>query len=800
MERKQQHVGAPVWAERLQTVAFFLLLTCVVTRPFMAEMTYDRSSALKGLFAAEMTADQRQPDRTDLSRSVFAALTLLAAAVWALGAGLSRRTGVPSARLLSILLTAFVVLASVSVLFASNKRLAMTGWLEQSTLLLTGFLALQLCRARWRFVVVLVVLGALAFTASAKGLWEVFVEIPIKVAQWEEDPAGMLRRMEIAPDSPQAIAVEARATESTPAGFNVMANVFASLLLVLLLAVVGAALAKLNQARTALPAFLATRKKGELPADIVLAATLAMLAVPLATLLVLTRSRGGIIAAAVALAAFAIVFRFRHALAARWKKALLAAGGVFLALLLAVVTFGLVTDRLPTKTMTFRWMYWTATAKMIADQPLTGVGAGNFGAAYVTVRDVRGEEAVKNPHNVIVHALAEFGAPAGAAFLAVIGAFLVLSARPRDAGVSCGAGVPPACRGLPSSTLTWLLLATVPAVGLARAYFSFSPGLFDAGMWVTVFAVGAAGAFFVLRSLAEPDADLSPVRVALGVACVAFVLHDLINFAFFQPATAAVFWLTLGAAASRGAGVSCGAGVPPAPRAAPMLILSTVFFALLLATVATQVSPVWQRTVATGRMLGALYDRQPRQALVWAGRAADADPLDPVAAADAARLSMTVVPDSPAAATRRALTYADQAVARDPRHAKVYMLRAAVLGDAPAALDDWQHAVDLDPQNARMRLEFATRLPWSDLADLSRALEQLRQADRADAGLFDDSNERLNPTDRARLDALFAAARQAVAGAERRDAQAIESAAAALNTVAPRQREQLLTLAQIHCE
>jgi hypothetical protein len=94
-----EHTGPAAWAERLQTVAFFLLLACVVARPFMAEMTYDPPSALKGLFAAEMTADQQQPDRTDLSRSIFAALTLLAVAVWALGTGLGtarqRSTGGP---------------------------------------------------------------------------------------------------------------------------------------------------------------------------------------------------------------------------------------------------------------------------------------------------------------------------------------------------------------------------------------------------------------------------------------------------------------------------------------------------------------------------------------------------------------------------------------------------------------------------------------------------------------------------------------------------------------------------------
>jgi len=855
----------------VQTVAFFLLLACVVARPFMAEMTYEQPSAIKNL-RAEMSQEERQPDRNDLSRSVFAMLTLLAAGLWTLGAGLSRGAGVSpaSGRAVGIVLAVFIVLAAVSVAAASNKRMAMTGWLEQSTLLLTGVLAMRMCCARWRFVVVLVTLVALAFTMSAKGLWEYFVEIPIRITQWETQQAEILQAMGVGADSPQAIAAQARWTEKTPLGFGALSNVFASLLLVLLLAVAGAAMAKFNQARAVLPAFRATRKPGELPVEVVLAAAVAALMVPLAAVLVLTRSRGGIVSVVLALAAFAVVYRFREALAVRWKKALLAAGGVFVALLLAVVVYGTVRDELPSKTMTFRWWYWTATARMIAEGPLTGIGAGNFGAAYLTVRDVRGEEAVKNPHNVIVHAMAEFGVPAGLAFLGVIGVMLVLAARPRDAGVpplpgrgvglassvdkphgthsagepalrSLGEAGTPAPRLLPPSVLWWLLAATVPAVLMARAYFSFSPGLSDAVFWLVIFVGGLAAAFFALRSLADPVADLSTVRIGLGMAGAAFVLHDLINFAFFQPATAAVFWLATGAAAARGEGVSpsrlagilpasgCDTGVTssadkphgahsagemPAPRcgrsAHATLVLAALFFAWMLAALVMQVLPVWQRTAATGRMLEAWQDRDSRQTFAWAQRAAEADALDPVAAADGAKLflgaalnmSDTPGPEgtlSPAAdMMRRALRLADQAVARDPRHAKYHLLRANALGDDPSAVDDWQRAVDLDPQNGRMRVEFATWLSWAEPADLARALEQLQQADRIDAVMVAaESNERFNESDRARLDALLTAARQATAGVRRHDAQAIEAAAESLKTVAPRQAEQLRMLAEM---
>ena len=118
------------------------------------------------------------------------------------------------------------------------------------------------------------------------------------------------------------------------------------------------------------------------------------------------------IGAGVAAAALLAVLIWGKALAKRWRAW---AAGVVAALALALaamVIYGITRDSLPTKTMTVRWYYWTASAKMIADRPLLGVGPGNFANAYLKYRRDQAEEEVQNPHNLFAHALAEYGVPA----------------------------------------------------------------------------------------------------------------------------------------------------------------------------------------------------------------------------------------------------------------------------------------------------------------------------------------------------------------------------------------------------
>lgn len=140
--------------------------------------------------------------------------------------------------------------------------------------------------------------------------------------------------------------------------------------------------------------------------------------------LYLTHSRGailGLIAAGVVVGVVA---------GRRW----LLANPVYLLVgLLAVVSLGyfLVQSRAltsglgkNTETAAVRLEYWSATARMLADHPWQGVGAGNFGGHYPAYMAATSTEKIKDPHNLFLEMWATTGLFGLAGLLVFLGAFL----------------------------------------------------------------------------------------------------------------------------------------------------------------------------------------------------------------------------------------------------------------------------------------------------------------------------------------------------------------------------------------
>jgi len=135
---------------------------------------------------------------------------------------------------------------------------------------------------------------------------------------------------------------------------------------------------------------------------------LAALAAVEAILLVLTKSKGGLAAAAVAMAVLFAVLLYH--LVPRWVFAAAAIG------ILAVIGAGAYIGAPHVKqfyyeaktSLDLRIGYWHATWRMIKDDPYMGVGPGNFPEYYFTYKTI-GEREVKNPHNAYLLIWAEGG-------------------------------------------------------------------------------------------------------------------------------------------------------------------------------------------------------------------------------------------------------------------------------------------------------------------------------------------------------------------------------------------------------
>lgn len=647
-------------AGTLETAAFVLLLACVASRAFLAEMPY-RTSSLRMPVAAVGASEEPRADRSELARVTFAVLLLAAGGLWILAGAVDGRLVVRCGWLAAPILV-FAVLSFVSAVHASDKRSALDAWIEQVSLLAGAFLAAQLCGRRGRFATLAVVLAAVGGALAVKGIWQVFVEVPDRIADFEMYQAERLRQVGAAPDSPKAALFEARLRGRTPFGYFALANLFASMLIVLFLAGAGLAAGKFAAALRLRKLDKTPRQKGEIHLPTLAAVLTAGAAALVAAVLLLTRSRGGIVSAAVAFCGAAAALIFRRRLAAHWRRAMIGAALVLVLGVAGTVAFGVARDRLPTRTMTFRWYYWTASAEIVRDHPLWGVGPGNFSTAYLQYRRAEGEESVKAPHNVVMHSLSQFGLPGGACYLLVVLGVLVGACRPRKKDVDAGPDLSarPTGRGV---LLTLLAVAVAPLI----ARLAFADHASDAYLLLfeTVFPVMALAVMLVLfawwgQASGRSDAPMSAVRVALAAGAVGFVLHNMVGFALWAPGAATVFWIAAGACLAGGRGRSVpGVLRRPAAVAAVAVVAAAVVLLYL---------PVSRRTSLADRMLASYRAGAARRAADLAVQAAITDRLDPIAAADAARMILASCrPGGEVHARLQAAeTYAQEAHKRDP--------------------------------------------------------------------------------------------------------------------------------------
>jgi O-antigen ligase len=442
-------------ARSLEWAAFFLLLMTLAARPFIAEMPYRAPIVAVGSMSAGQGAGTAMPrDREEFSRVTFAVLILAIGALWvvggAVGGGIKVRGG-----WLGVLIAAFGVLSLASTLAASDQRTALDCWVEQLSLLVAAFLAVQLCADKRRFVLLAILLGALAAAMAAQGFWQ-RAETSSNVADFNMYRDEFLAAHGWVAGSPQDQAAEARFKDTAVRGFFALSNMFASLMIVLTLACGGLAFANLREAigrrkatsgepqatshkpqATKGKAVTLSQRAGDIQIDPQMIAGVAALlgAAAGAVVLAMALSRGGVIAGALAAIAAVVVYAKRASLARHWKRWLLCVALGLVLVGAGVTAWGLTPDGLPipgsaTKTMTFRWFYWTGSVQIIRDNPLLGVGGGNFDTAYLQHRRAAAEESVKMPHNVLLHSLTQFGIPGGLCYIAIIAMVLVGASRP----------------------------------------------------------------------------------------------------------------------------------------------------------------------------------------------------------------------------------------------------------------------------------------------------------------------------------------------------------------------------------
>lgn len=125
-----------------------------------------------------------------------------------------------------------------------------------------------------------------------------------------------------------------------------------------------------------------------------------LLTLALIAFVIVNQSRGAILAVAVSLLAYALLERLLS------RRVLIIAGLVGALVLGAVLV---ISSQQPRRDGdAYRADLWRSALQMTADDPLTGVGAGMFGAAYRTYRE-RPEDSATGAHNFYLNTFAELG-------------------------------------------------------------------------------------------------------------------------------------------------------------------------------------------------------------------------------------------------------------------------------------------------------------------------------------------------------------------------------------------------------
>ncbi len=611
-------------------------------------------------------------------------------------------------------LAVFGLASVVAAWGASDKREAINQIVALLGPLFAALLLVQILDHPAKVRVVLAVLVGLGIVSAFQCAEQFFISNAATIEQYEKDPRMLLEPLGIQTGTFQHFLFEHRIYSRGVRGFFTTSNSAASFAI---LACAATAILLIRRLRDC--------KAREIAPRYGLLAGLATILVVAG--LLLTQSKGGILAFCAGLTVCGLLVVLDRWLPARKRRLLLVL--VPLAVLLAAgagyatIRYGMTHGRLPGgNSMLVRWQYWAAAAKMFAEHPLTGVGPGNFSDYYTHYKPAAALESVADPHNFLLSLLTQYGPLGLIAFLAMVLLPLWRLTRlppPESA-------VPPANSPPSSRTLALVVLLSVCACLLLVRLLLLpttgdSPDLVLYEIITAHIAPVAAFliGFLLVASPVErefgPGADFhNPASSAiLGCAILAVLLHNLIDFALFEPGVWLAFWIVVACLVAmhvhqqdvlRVAALPGRIGRPLILVTAVVLLACYCLFVWRPTCITAMTIHQAQRAAFTGS-----YDAAHHRLEV----AAAADRLSPIAANFNGRLCLQQyeqIRDKHPALLEEAARCFSQAIERNPANYKNYENLAtayARLGQPQKAYDWYLRAAGLYPGRERLWFELA---------------------------------------------------------------------------------------------
>ncbi|MCU0914937.1 MAG: O-antigen ligase family protein [Planctomycetes bacterium] len=622
-------------------------------------------------------------------------------------------------------LALFAVAAVISAWGASDQRAALTQIMTLLGPLCAALLLAQILDSPGKVRLVLIVVVGLGLVSAYQCAEQFFFSNSITIEQYEKNPQMLMEPLGIEPGTFQHFLFEHRLYSRGVRGFFTTSNSAASFAIL----VCAAAAVLLIRGRDA----------GESPGVEPRYRVFRLLAALLIVAgLLLTQSKGGILAACAGLAFWGLMLGIEHWAGDRKRRVLTVLVPAVLLLAVGaagiVVWYGVRHDRLPGgNSMLVRWQYWAASAQMIADHPLRGVGPGNFSDYYTHYKPAAALESVADPHNVLLSLMAQFGPLGLIGFLTMVSVPLWRSLVGPWGSAATETPVRPAFR-----TCALALLVGVSACLLLIRPLLMPMSADDPAVLlyeIMTMHVAPAAVFFIgFLLVASPLADAHWERIdgtgrteptLLGSAVLAVLLHNLIDFALFEPGVWLAFWVVtacLAASYTRG-----DAGLHLAARRTR--VLKPLVSAVAVVALGSYGLWIWAPAYGVALEIGRAQQAVSRGNLDNAHRhleaASQADPLSPVAANFNGRLYLQQheqTQDKQPALLKEAVRCFTEAMERGPADYKNYeklALACERLGQPQQAYEWYMQATDHYPGCERLWFELgrlAERLNRPDLA------------------------------------------------------------------------------------
>ncbi len=300
----------------------------------------------------------------------------------------------------------FIIAAGVGIAVASNVRVAINDTVTIIAPIFMAILLVQLLNTRTKINVCLYIIASLGIISAIYCAAQVLWLNDVLIGKYQSDPNSILEQFAIRAGSFQQMLFEHSLESRDVRGFFVTGNSAGSFAILTSFAAFALFVQNRKNPRSKL------RTKSLIPAMIVVVNILG---------LVLTHSKGAAAAFILTAGMFGVYFYFGHWLREHKKTVLIGVLLLFVIVVTGIIVYGTTHDRLPGgNSILVRWQYWQSSAKMYADNYLTGVGPGNFGYYYSHYKNPAALETVADPHNFLLGIITQFGPLGLLAFLAAI--------------------------------------------------------------------------------------------------------------------------------------------------------------------------------------------------------------------------------------------------------------------------------------------------------------------------------------------------------------------------------------------